>query len=144
MEWRGDITRLSLAPAVSVTSPEMKTLRFGTPLPVDAMNINVMLLGVEAIQQGEHEVTVQYNFTYDRGSRGVPRGVPTKFDLWVANSRAADTGLDGTFITTVENNTRNGTLARRILTMREEDRFDVYFQVWWYQSAGNLHIRPQM
>jgi hypothetical protein len=95
----------------------LKTYKFGFPLPVETANIQIEILNVSGVSPGVHEVFTHYNFTYDRGSRGIP----TDFRLWL-DSVEATVNERG-----VENSNKSGIVYRQIQT--EADVFCLYFQV---------------
>ena len=101
-------------------------LEFGPPLPVQHENVNTRDVTVSARGPGEHWVTVNFDFSYDSDTRGVPM----PFELWLADVPASECTC--TVGETLNEAQRNGTIIQHFLASVSEDNVIYFFQVLLY------------
>ena len=122
MVWRSSVPRrLLLTSDVNFeTFCLTQRLEFGTPLPVQSENITIGNVTVSATRPGKHNVTVNFDFSYDRGTRGVP----TVFWLWLDDAPATNETVTQERISGTQ---RSGAITQSFSTLN--DSFDYFFQV---------------
>lgn len=134
MRWRRSVPRLAILTPDVETNCLTQELGFGRPLSVPPENITIGEVTVLAAGPGEHEVTVNFEFSYNHGTRGVP----TEFILWLDDVPAPEV-MESQDEVRIGGMQRNGTIEQSFMTLN--DSFNYYFQVCGLlQCTDSQHI----
>ena len=128
MVWRSSVPRRAILTPDIQAHCLTQRLVFGPPLPVQHENVDTRDVTVSARGPGEHWVTVNFDFSYDSDTRGVPK----PFVLWLADEPASNCTVGSVTRDAIDETQRNGTITRRFLAPVSEDNVIYFFQVLLY------------